>query len=171
MASGKTTFGRALAKALGLDFIDLDEYICLKTGKTIPQIFSQEGEDYFRTLESQALIEVCSSKEPAIVACGGGTPCFGDNISLMNSAGITVWLDADRDAILRRLREDCANRPLVASLDAGGELERYVGDNLSRRLPFYSHAKIRFDSSHLESAEEISNSVAEFMKILTNFGI
>lgn len=171
MASGKTTFGRALSKALGLNFIDLDDYICDKAGQSVSEIFAEYGEEHFRKLETQAVEEIIADNSPKIIACGGGTPCFGNNMRLMCDAGMTVWLNPPIESVLRRLRADRKGRPLVASLDEGGELERYVADNLARRQPFYSRAKLTFDSSKLESEEEISDSVDRFIKIITNFGI
>lgn len=166
MASGKTTFGRALAKALGCKFIDLDEYIVDRQAMTVNDIFSKYGEQYFRDLESSSLTDIIDNEAPAIVACGGGTPCFGSNLEHMSEAGLTVWLDAPTATILHRLREDRAGRPLVASLDKGNQLDDYVTENLSRRHPFYSRAEMRFDSSRLESTSEIDESVDSFITLL-----
>lgn len=173
MASGKTTFGRALAAAMGRGFVDLDDYIVAKAGMSVSELFEAKGESGFRDLESGALDELISRDgNPLVVACGGGTPCFGDNMSLMCRSGFTVWLDAPIATLLRRLREDRAGRPLVAKIDGGGELERYVAENLERRNPHYSRAQMRFDSSRLESETEIAESVDYFIKKLNaNKGI
>lgn len=165
MASGKTTLGRALAAATGRRFIDLDEYIEDKAGKTVTRIFADDGEPVFRRLESEALAELADSAGGGlIVACGGGTPCFGDNMELMNSKGLTVRLVTSEEVIVRRLVAERSSRPLVAKLSAGGELERYVSENLARREPHYSRAAERFDSSRLETEEEVAQSVKLFIE-------
>lgn len=167
MASGKTTFGRALAAAMGRHFVDLDDYIVVKTGMSVSEIFADKGETGFREMEHAALAELIARHDKdLVVACGGGTPCFGDNMDIMCCSGLTVWLDAPIATLLRRLREDRAGRPLVAKLDGGGELERYVAENLERRNPHYNRAQMRFDSSRLESEPEIAESVENFMKEL-----
>lgn len=164
MASGKTTFGRALAKATGRRFVDLDEYIEMTRGTTISEIFSQYGEAEFRRVES-AVLRQLTSGSGLIVACGGGTPCHDDNMQWLKSSGFTVWLDAPIETLLRRLRLECSKRPLVSSLDPGDELREYVVKNLERRIPYYSLAHIRFDSSRLESEEEISDTIDMFKRL------
>lgn len=164
MASGKTTLGRALAAATGVRFVDLDEYIESKSAKSVSRIFAEEGESHFRQLESHALRELTATAgDGVIVACGGGTPCFGDNMDYMNHIGSTVWLTTTPEVIIRRLVAERANRPLVASLSDGGELERYVIDNLNRREPHYSRCSAQFDSSRLESEAEVNESVKLFI--------
>ena len=166
MASGKTTLGRALAAATGRRFIDLDEYIESSAGKSISRIFAEEGESHFRKLESQSLSELIEApgRVNVIIACGGGTPCFSNNMSMMNDAGLTVWLTAPKEVIIRRLVAKRSSRPLVAKLADGGELESYVLENLERRAPHYSLAAERFDSSRLESESEIDDSVSLFIE-------
>lgn len=169
MASGKTTLGRALAAASGRCFVDLDDYIVSRCRQTITEIFAAQGEAAFRELERRALVEVAQIRDcNLVVACGGGTPCFGDNMAVMERAGTTVWLDAPESVILRRLRLARSERPLVANLDEGGELERYVSENISRRKPYYSRAALRFDSSRLESESEIAESVGQFLRMMSS---
>ena len=93
MGSGKTTLGRAVAARTGIRFIDLDDYIEEREGCSIREIFASRGEDAFRAIERDALQEV-SRMADTLVACGGGTPCFGDNMDLLNRCGLTVYLDA-----------------------------------------------------------------------------
>ena len=165
MASGKTTLGRALARATGRRFVDLDEYIESLAGKTVTQIFADDGEPEFRRLESEALVRLAGNGNGSsvIIACGGGTPCFGDNMSLMNGRGLIVLLEAPQSVIVRCVVADRASRPLVAKLAAGGELERFVSENIARRAPYYNRAAASFDSSKLESEEEIAESVRLFI--------
>ena len=94
MGSGKTTVGRQLARSLSLQFIDLDAFIEGKYRKTISQLFEERGEDDFRKLERQALLEVAEF-ENVVISTGGGTPCFFDNMALMNRSGTTVYLQAE----------------------------------------------------------------------------
>ncbi len=167
MASGKTTLGRALAAATGRRFIDLDEYIESSVGKTISRIFADDGEASFRETESRSLAELirnADGRESIIIACGGGTPCFGDNMTVMNRAGLTVRLNAPQEVIIRRLIAERSARPLVAKLADGGELETYVAENLRRREPHYSLAAESFDSSRLETESEIADSVRLFIE-------
>lgn len=160
MGSGKTTLGRALAAATGLRFIDLDEYIEEQSGATVREIFATRGEAAFREIERATLLEV-SRMDDVIVACGGGTPCFGSNMELMNTTGLTVLLEASFPRLLERLTEGRAKRPLIAAMERD-ELEAYIRATLVARMPHYSKARGRFGSDELETAEMIAASVARF---------
>ena len=164
MGCGKTTLGRAVAERTGVRFIDLDDYIEETAGCSIRDIFATRGEEAFRAMERQALIDV-SSHPGTLVACGGGTPCFGDNMEVMNSRGITVHLVAPHATLLTRLMEGRGKRPLIASL-SDSELDAFITRQMQWRLPHYSKAKLTFDSSRLESAGQISESVDRFLKLI-----
>ena len=112
MGSGKTTLGRALAKELGLTFIDLDNYIELRRCKSINRRFEESGEDGFRTIERNLLHEVCEF-ENVVISAGGGTPCFFDNIDYMNAQGTTIYLQVSNERLLERLRIAKSRRPLL----------------------------------------------------------
>ena len=161
MGSGKSTLGYALARATGLTFIDLDTYIENRYRKTIREIFAERGEEGFRQIE-KAMLEEVSSFEDVIVACGGGTPCFFDNMALMNSTGTTVLLDATIDALHRRLCHGRAKRPLIAGM-TDDELKVYITEALAKRMPHYSLAQHRFPSDQLEDIHEIRHSVERFL--------
>lgn len=164
MASGKTTLGHAVAAATGIGFVDLDDYIVGREGRSITEIFADGGEAAFRHAERLALEALLDDPHaPRLIACGGGTPCFGDNLELLNSRGQTVWLDAKTDIIESRLKEARSERPLVASL-SDDSLADYVSARLAERLPYYSRAAARFDSSRLDSPEQIDESVCQFIK-------
>lgn len=162
MASGKTTLGRALARSLGLTFIDLDLYIEGRFHRTIAQLFDERGESGFRELERSMLHEVCEM-ENVIIASGGGTPCFFDNMDYMNACGTCVWLKVPPEVIRTRLLINRQKRPLVSSMPEE-ELPGYIAAALARREPFYSRAKFVFDGSMLEDRTQIGQSVDRFRK-------
>lgn len=153
MGCGKTTLGSALAACLQVAFIDLDEYIEEKCEMTMNRIFETLGERHFREMECQALHEVAGSH--AVVACGGGTPCFGDNMQFMNHHGLTIWLTTSAERIAARLALplEKSKRPLMLPLD-DEEILDYVKSKLRERQPCYSQAQLTFDSTRIETAEE-----------------
>jgi shikimate kinase len=141
MGSGKTTLGKELAEKLGYTFLDLDVFIEQKENKTIAEIFATEGQERFRELEHEALQSIISNYKLAIVATGGGTPCFFDNIALMNTSGKTIFLDMPVENIAQRLSEsDLSTRPLLAG-KTQSELISFLGKTLADRRQFYVQAK------------------------------
>ena len=112
MGAGKTTLGKAFARAMGLTFIDLDWYIEERFHKTIRELFTERGQDAFRDLERRMLHEV-GEFEDVVISVGGGTPCFFDNVDYMNSVGETVFLDVDIRVLFRRLKIAKHQRPLL----------------------------------------------------------
>ncbi len=160
MAAGKTTLGKALAKEMGLQFIDLDHYIENRYRCTVSQLFAQRGEEAFRQIERNMLHEVAEF-EDVVIATGGGTPCFFDNMDYMNAQGVTVFLDASVDVIYTRLTIARVQRPLVAGKSAE-ELRTYIAEMLGRRMPYYSRATHTFCANRLENVEQVSESVVRF---------
>ena len=160
MAAGKTTLGKALAKDLGLQFVDLDLYIESRYHATVSQIFAERGEEGFRQIECNMLHEVAEF-EDVVIATGGGTPCFFDNMEYMNAQGTTVFLDASVDVIFTRLTIARTQRPLVAG-KTDEELRSYITETLNRRLPYYSRATHSFCANQLENVKQISESVERF---------
>ena len=153
---GKTTLGRALAAEMDMKFVDLDEYIEERCEATIGQIFEQAGEPVFREMERQALHEV-AAMDGAIVACGGGTPCQPGNMELINEHGLSIWLTTTPQRIAERLclPQEKAKRPAIAHMTDAEVLE-YVTRQLAERQPHSEQAMLRFDSTRLESVEEIT---------------
>ena len=139
MGAGKTTVGRTMAHELGLEFYDLDWYVENRFRLRIPEIFAQHGETGFREIERKMLHEVAEF-EDIVLSCGGGTPCFFDNIDFMNARGETVYLQASPAVLQTHLRMGKSKRPL---LDGKGpdELEQYIRESLRQREPFYTQAK------------------------------
>lgn len=160
MAAGKTTLGKALAKDLGLQFVDLDLYIESRYHATVSQIFAERGEEGFRQIERNMLHEVAEF-EDVVIATGGGTPCFFDNMEYMNAQGTTVFLDASVDVIFTRLTIARTQRPLVAG-KTDEELRCYITEMLNCRLPYYSRATHSFCANQLENVRQISESVERF---------
>lgn len=162
MASGKTTFGRALARKSGLQHIDLDFYIEQRFHATVRDIFASKGESEFRRIESAMLREVGEMTD-VIVSCGGGTPCFGDNMDYMNSRGMTVCLQASEDVIANRIIEAGNKRPLMA----GKSKEQVIAtlrQHMTVRKPFYDKAKLIISGDKLETKSQIAETVDDFIK-------
>ncbi len=164
MGSGKSAIGRALNRLTGLDVIDLDLYIERRFHKSISQLFTERGESGFRALETAMLDEV-SKFEDVVVACGGGTPCFGRNMELMNSRGITVWLNTPVDTIHRRLCRARAKRPLIAHL-TDCELLQYISTSVASRLPYYRQAQVELTPSPLENAAGTDETTRRLIQLI-----
>lgn len=166
MASGKTTFGRALAKALGREFIDLDFFIEQRFRKSIGRIFEEEGEEGFRRKEA-AMLREAGEFYNVVIACGGGTPCFHENLGYMNSRGLTILMDTPRDRIVQRLMLNNSRRPLMA-----GKTEKEMGEAVDRGLRerdrFYRGALISFSGDLLENRRQIDTSVRSFLDTYTH---
>lgn len=161
MASGKTTFGKALAGKTGWNFIDLDEEIEKQEGRRITAIMAEEGEPFFRRLESK-LLKRTASLENTVIACGGGTPCQGDNMEFMTLHGMTLWLVASPDKLVERILEAGESRPIVAG-KSREDLKDFVTSHLLKRQPYYCRAMWRHSSENLETPEEIEASVEKFL--------
>lgn len=161
MACGKTTFGTALSKATGLQFIDLDRYIEKRHNATIRQLFSTYGEEGFRKIERDSLIETCTLKD-TIIACGGGTPCFFDNMEIMNAHGTTLWLQASHECLCNRLTILRHTRPLLAE-KSEGEINSIIRNQLKSRTPFYSKANQIWDGEMLEDDDQIAVNISSFL--------
>ncbi len=140
MGSGKSTVGQQLAVRLDYSFIDLDEQIEKMTGMTITSIFSSKGENAFRVLERQALDRI-GQMTSVVVATGGGTPCFSDNMDFMNRSGKTVYLKMAVKKLIERLQHEKQHRPLIAGKN-DEELEKYVRNKLEEREIYYRKAHI-----------------------------
>lgn len=164
MGCGKSTMGRALSALTGVPFIDLDNYIEQRFHLTVKEIFAQRGEGGFRDVERRMLQEVADF-EDVIVACGGGTPCFFDNMEYMNTHGTTVFLNTPIDRLHSRLMRGRHKRPLIADKD-DEELMTFIKEALAKRMDHYSKAQISFSSERLENKSEIANTAREFAELL-----
>lgn len=142
-ACGKTTLGKILATQLQYDFLDLDIWICQNEGKTIAEIFENQGEAYFRKLENQYLHSL-NSNQNLVIATGGGTPCFFDNINFINQSGLSIFLDVHLSIILdRMLIAEGQIRPMFhGKLNAA--LEEFLENLWQKRKAYYLQAKLTF---------------------------
>lgn len=162
MGSGKTILGRELAKTIGFRFADMDKLIEKKCGKTVSEIFASEGEGFFRQCERETLESFEGAGEDIIVATGGGVPCFGDNMEVLNKLGITVYLKMSPSKLVPRLKYGRAKRPIIRDLD-DEQLLRFIEEKLPEREPFYSHAVVVVDCDG-RSDEYIVSHIAEIIK-------
>ena len=135
MGCGKTTLGKKLAKHLNYNFIDLDSYIEKTTNKTITEIFENKGEKKFRIVEKESLMEVCK-KDNLVIATGGGTPCFFDNMQKILDSGKAIYLKMEIEDLLERLETEKSQRPLIENKSTK-ELENFIRNKLSERESFY----------------------------------
>lgn len=156
MGSGKTYWGNRWAAKYDLPFIDLDQLIEEKEQHTIAQVFEQNGEEYFRQVESECLKNFRGNRS-FIMSCGGGAPCFKDNMKWMNEQGITVYLSATPELLYGRLLEEKEKRPLLKDL-ALPELLPFIEMKLKEREHFYREAKIILPSEALND-----NSLSSFL--------
>jgi shikimate kinase len=151
MGVGKTTVGKRLAKALDLAFMDLDAYIEAAERRSISEIFETEGEASFRGIERRSLREL-AQMEGVLISCGGGTPCYYDNMRFMRQQGVTVYLQMDASSIVYRLTHAKEKRPLIAN-KSPEELLTFVKQHLSERQEYYEEAEVRFNALGLSAAK------------------
>lgn len=164
MGSGKSTFGKKLASRLRLNFIDLDEFIENKTGKSINEIFAENGEQHFREFEKECLSEV-SLLPDTLISTGGGTPCFSDNMNLMNDAGVTIYLQISPKGLFSRLVHAKTKRPIIKDM-TDDELMVFIEKHLSERETFYQLSKITINGLHLNSQtfNELENKINAYIR-------
>ncbi len=154
MGSGKTTVGKKLAAKLNFEFIDLDKFIETEYKKTIPEIFKQDGEQAFRSMETNALKKLIAKKN-SVIACGGGAPCYYGNMELINDNGISVYLKLSVDALSNRLLNAKDKRPLIEG-KSEKELKSFIIRQLEKRENFYNKAKYTVKAKDLDIEELLS---------------
>jgi shikimate kinase len=145
MGSGKTHWGRQLASKLQIPFFDLDELISQGENKSIAEIFSESGEEYFRMRERETLSSIIEEYPSVVLSTGGGTPCFFNNIEKMKKYGIVVWLNTDVEIILQRLMKEKEKRPLIREIP-DEELKTYIIRKLNKRRMYYELANVVLDN-------------------------
>lgn len=159
MGCGKSTLGRKIAEQMNIGFIDLDKYIEERNFKSIPLIFEEEGEPGFRERERNALLEV-SQFENVIIGTGGGTPCFFDNMQIMNQTGITIYISPDAETLANRISRSKTERPLVAG-KSREELIGYINQMLVKREPYYRQSKIVMDNKNNLTANGLIEAISK----------
>jgi shikimate kinase len=156
--SGKSTFGKSLASVLNLNHVDLDQLIESKNNKSINALFEIHGEAYFREIERNALKELLDKSSTDILSCGGGTPCFYDNMSRMNAAGLTVFLDIPVATIVERVATNHA-RPLLKKKN----LEKTITQMRVERIQYYNQAQIIFSEPGNQAKQVLE--IQSYLKI------
>ncbi len=139
-SSGKSTLGRQLAKELNYDFIDLDKKIEISEGKKINEIFTLEGEGYFRKLETEQLKKIDANNR-LVIATGGGTPCYNNNLALIKEIGISVFLDVKPNKLEERMRNSKKNNRPLFSLESDSLLDTLTA-TYDSRIDIYNQADI-----------------------------
>lgn len=140
MGSGKSYWGKKWAQQYGFDFYDLDQLIEAEHNKTIATIFENDGEDIFRQMETVELKKL-AAKDKCIIACGGGTACYDNNMQWMNEQGVTAYLQASPQYIYERVLEETEKRPLIKKVSRA-ELLFFIEQKLKEREGFYNQATI-----------------------------
>ncbi|MXV38070.1 shikimate kinase [Flavobacteriaceae bacterium Ap0902] len=165
MGSGKSSVGEYLSRQLSIPFFDLDSYIVEKENQTIPAIFKNKGEIYFRKIENLYLKELLG-KEEFVLATGGGTPIFYNSMDDMNAHSATIYLQNSPTALAERLKYEKATRPLIAHIQ-DEDLTEFVAKHLFERNAFYQKATYTLNT-HNKSIEIIGNEIIEKIKTHQN---
>ncbi len=149
MGSGKTHWGQLLSHKLNIPFFDLDEQVVSHEGKAINEIFAEDGEEYFRLAEKDTLHIITESHDSFVMATGGGTPCYFNNVEYMNQSGTTVWINTPVDTIFNRLIGEKNKRPLIRQL-TDQQLRGFIGKKFSDRRIYYEQADVVLDEEPVQ---------------------
>jgi shikimate kinase len=155
MGSGKSSLGRKLAHKLNLSFIDLDEIIEKKEKRSIADIFNQEGENKFREIEQDCLKDILHI-DNTVVSTGGGTPCFFNNMELINRNGISIYLKYNPGILASRLSGDKGKRPLLKHTGNKKDFQDLIGDLLAKREIFYLQSRLIVEEKNVRVKKIIS---------------
>ncbi len=155
MGSGKSSMGKEIAHKLNYSFIDIDDFIEKKSGKKIYEIFKDEGEEAFRKIERDCLIETFSN-ENIVIATGGGTPCFYNNMELINLHGVSVYIKFNVGILASRLKMNVEKRPLLLSFDKTKDFILHIENLMQKREKFYLRSKIIIEGKNITSKKIIT---------------
>jgi shikimate kinase len=158
MGSGKTHWGKQLAAQLKIPYYDLDDVISAKEKKSVSQIFAESGEEAFRVKEREVLESLIDENATMVLSCGGGTPCFFNNIETMKKYGVVVWLNTHVEVLLMRLKSEKASRPLIKNVP-DADMRSFIVRKLNERRIYYEQADVSVDN-------EDSISVNEFIQTI-----
>lgn len=160
MGSGKSVVSEKLAKKIGFEYLELDKLIEKKENKSIAEVFKTKGELYFRKLENQLFKEVLSNESDIVISTGGGTPCYFNNHTLLNSEDcISIYLKTSIETLCNRLLNEKENRPLLSNLEPD-EMKEFIAKHLFERSYFYNQATYKVvvdDKSIDEIVSEIED--------------
>lgn len=156
MGSGKTHWGKQLAAQLTIPFYDLDDVISSKENKTIAELFAHSGEEAFRVKEREVLESLIEENASMVVSCGGGTPCFFNNIERMKKYGVVIWLNTHVEVLVHRLTIEKSTRPLIKNVP-DTDLRSFIIRKLNERRMYYEQADVVIDN-------EDSISISEFIQ-------
>lgn len=160
MASGKSTVGKVLANELGIEYLDLDKLIEQKNDKTVPEIFAEDGEIFFRKQEHQLLHEWIQKPESFVLSLGGGTPCYANNHLVFEQEDVlSVYLKAKVSTLVDRIEADGDNRPLLSNIS---DIKSYVGQHVLERSYYYNQAQFAINTDD-KSVEEIVNEIKSLL--------
>ena len=149
MGCGKTHWGKEISQKLSIPFFDLDQKIEESEEKKIPDIFEEEGEEYFRLIEKDVLHLLTESHETFVMATGGGTPCFFNNIDYLKKQGTVIWINCSVDCLYTRLVNEREQRPLISKI-APEQLKSYIIKKYSNRKIFYQQANIIINEDEIK---------------------
>jgi shikimate kinase len=149
MGSGKTHWGQLLSEKLGIPLFDLDAQVEEYAGKSIAEIFATEGEEHFRIQEKDVLYIITESHESFVMACGGGSPCYFNNIEYMQQAGTTVWINTPLELLYQRLVKEKEKRPLIKEL-TDEQLKSFISKKFADRKIYYEQADIKMDDEPVQ---------------------
>ncbi len=161
-ACGKTSIGRRLAQKLQINFIDLDKHLSAKENKSVSKIFSEEGESAFRELETKYLKEISSTSLNTVIAVGGGTPCYHDNLNFMLSIGKVIYINTPIEILFSRLQDD-TKRPMFIGLSENEKKEK-LNSIFKQRESYYTQANYIIDTAYKSDdaiVEEISSKITK----------
>ena len=156
MGAGKTTLGKRLAERLNYRFYDLDEMIETSTTNTINDYFEKFGESSFRLKEREILLNHLDDQD-TVIATGGGTACYFDNMDLMNQKGITIYVDTAIESIMKRLADNVHHRPILNHISQD-QVHLFINEHIETRRKFYLQAQIKVDGDNVD-LEELRNFV------------
>lgn len=162
MGSGKSSVGKALAQFLQIDFKDLDQEIENELGKSISEVFEQKGEIYFRKTERMVLEQLLNSQTPMILALGGGTPCYGNVLSLLHQSKVkTFYLKVSISDLAKRLMPEMEFRPLLKNITEE-DLQEFIAKHLFERRQFYEQANYTIHIKN-QSVDEIVQQIVSLI--------
>ena len=152
MGAGKTLIGKSLSKKINYEFYDLDNYLEIKEGKKVSEIFNQKNEVYFRKIENKYLNQLSSKNEKKIISTGGGTPCFKNNLNIIQdtSDSLSIYLKANVNTLVERLKNSITKRPLILHLNDDQELRDFITKHLFERSFYYEKSDIKIKTDDLE---------------------